>query len=604
MPRVATADGLPAQREPGRRSGTAATSLVSAVAVATVLATAVSAAQGDAAWTMARDLPAWLWMALLAAVVAIGAGAWAARTRPAPTGFGMAMAAVGALLPLWAAWSWVPSPMRAGLLAAAPFAVAGAVMVGPRSALGAGATPARRTAAAVLLLSGTASAVHLLAYNPLADPGCVQTCAEVRPVLDAVVTTRTAVAVTGLLTILAAGLGTFAVLARRAGPRPPDGVAVAVLAALVALAGSPVLRWARWSDPTPSVLLTLVGPFAVAAVGAALCAAWVGTVRVRAAIRRLVAGLSGPQTALADLGGAIRGVHFVMPGEARWVDAAGRDVGEHPASSRFLVLSDPSGPVLRLVLAARAERGEVLAALTPSVRLALRNAHLTVLVQDRVAQVQASQRRVVAAADAERRRIERDLHDGAQQHLVSASFHLRVAMARVAPDQVAGLTAAEGAVRDALAHLRRLAHGIFPTVLTEEGLEGALRELVADSAVPATLDVQLDEDPPMYAAMAAYAAAAAALGTVADPSTRTRAHISASRRGGALAVQVRVQGDREAVMTAELSDAADRVGALGGELILHPPSRQETLAGTGSERASPTTPTMSALVTVVIPCES
>jgi signal transduction histidine kinase len=583
---VTTADVVPAQQEPGRGTGTAAASLATAIAVGTVLASAASAAQGDPGLTVERNIPVWLWVAQLAAVVTIVAGAWAARTHPAPTGIGVAVAAAGALLPLWAAWSWLPSPARAGLLAAAPLTVAGTVLVGLRSPPGAGASTARLTAVAVLLLAGTASAVHLLGYNPLADPACARTCAEVRPVLEAVVTTRTAVAATGLLTIVAAGLGAFAVLSGSAGPRPPDGVAVAVLAALSVLAGSPVIQWARWGDPTPSIFRMVVAPFAVAAVGVALCARWVGTVRVRAAVDRLVAGLSGPEAALGDLGGAIRGVQFAIPEDTRWVDAAGRDVSEHPASTRLLVLSDSSGPVLRLVLAAQAERGEVLAALTPSTRLALRNAQLTVLVQHRVAEVQASQRRVVAAADAERRRIERDLHDGAQQHLVGASFHLRVAMARVHPDQAAGLTAAEAAVRDALAHLRRLAHGIFPAVLTEEGLAGALHELVADCTVPAALDVDLDEDLPVHVAMAAYAAVGAALGVVAGASTQTRAHISAIRQGSTLAVQVRVHGGGEAVMTTELSDAADRVGALGGDLTLHATSGPETL------------------VTVVIPCES
>ncbi len=85
------------------------------------------------------------------------------------------------------------------------------------------------------------------------------------------------------------------------------------------------------------------------------------------------------------------------------------------------------------MLARPADKGEVLAGLTPATRWALRNAQLAAVARARLAEVQASQRRIVAASDAERRRIERDLHDGAQQRLVSVAFHLRVALAGADP---------------------------------------------------------------------------------------------------------------------------------------------------------------------------
>jgi len=107
--------------------------------------------------------------------------------------------------------------------------------------------------------------------------------------------------------------------------------------------------------------------------------------------------------------------------------------------------------------------------------------------------VQASQRRVVAMSDAERRRIERDLHDGAQQRLVSVAFHLRVALRDVNPATAAQLTGTEARIHDALAHLRQLAHGMFPSVLADEGLEAALEELLVASDIPATLDVQIGD---------------------------------------------------------------------------------------------------------------
>lgn len=90
------------------------------------------------------------------------------------------MGAVGSLLPLWAAWSWLPGPVRAGVLAAAPLTVAGTAQV----ALGwppEVSASARRTGRAVVVLAGAASLAHLLGYNPFADPGCARTCNDVRP---------------------------------------------------------------------------------------------------------------------------------------------------------------------------------------------------------------------------------------------------------------------------------------------------------------------------------------------------------------------------------------------------------------------------------------
>jgi signal transduction histidine kinase len=146
-------------------------------------------------------------------------------------------------------------------------------------------------------------------------------------------------------------------------------------------------------------------------------------------------------------------VHFAVPGEARWVDVAGRDATDLPGQDKYVVLSDESGPVLRLLVARGTDQGDLLAALTPATRLALQNAQLSAVAKARLADVQASQRRVVATSDSERRRIERDLHDGAQQRLVSVAFHLKVALAGADPSTSVRLAAAESRVRDALGQL-------------------------------------------------------------------------------------------------------------------------------------------------------
>jgi signal transduction histidine kinase len=507
------------------------------------------------------------------------------RTTHPRASTGLAVAVVASLLPLWAAWPWLPGPVRAGVLAAAPVAVAGLAQVAlgwptqaPAAARGAGR--------AVFGLAGAASLAHLVGYNPFADPGCLRTCRDVQPPLGGLLTTRAVVVIACLLTIVAAAVAIAAVVA--GGPaRVPRSVAGAVVLALAVLAAAAAVRLAAWGDAAPTSLSRFASePLAAAVVGAVVCGVGLRTARTRAAIDRLATQLSDPATALRRFGGAIRGVQFAMPDGGRWVDAAGQDVDDPPAPGGYLVLPDASASELRLLLARRADPGEVLAGLTPATRWALRNAQLAAVVRARLAEVQASQRRIVAASDAERRRIERDLHDGAQQRLVSVAFHLRVALAGADSATAARLTWAEAGVRQALTHLRRLAHGIFPSVLANEGLEAALDELVAAGDVPATLTVRVD-DVTQAPAMAAYATVVAALAAVQRPSAATRAQISVVQDGDTMTVRVEVTGDEGTVVAPDCVDAADRVGALGGHLTLAGPAQDGTMR-----------------VTAVLPCGS
>ena len=562
---------------PGRATGAVAAWLATAIAVTTVLAYSVALARHDVTLGAEDRVPAWLRLTELAAVAVMVLGTWIVRSDHPRASAGLAAAAVGSLLPLWAAWSWLAAPVRAGVLAATPLTVAGTAQV----ALGWSPTsPAttRRAGRAVVVLIGVASLAHLLGYNPFADPGCARTCDDVHPILASVLSAESAVAITCVLTIVAAILAAATVL-RGSPSSVPRGLIAAVGLTLGLLVVALTLRWARWDAATPSVPLLVIEPLAVAVVGAVICSAGIRTVRTRAAVNRL----ARLETALSDR--TIRSVHFAVPGDVRWVDQAGRDVHDAPGPGRYVVLSDKSGPMLRLLLARRADQEQALAGLNPAAWLALRNAQLAAVVKARLADVQASQRRVVAMSDAERRRIERDLHDGAQQRLVSVAFHLRVALRDVSPATAAQLTGTEARIHDALAHLRQLAHGMFPSVLAEEGLEAALEELLVASDIPATLDVQIG-DVGAAAAMAAYATIATALGSVGHPSAATRARISAIQDRETLTVRVEVQAGRRAAGSAVFSEVADRVGALGGRF---------TLSGT---------PENGTAVTAVIPCAS
>jgi signal transduction histidine kinase len=359
----------------------------------------------------------------------------------------------------------------------------------------------------------------------------------------------------------------------------PRMIIGAVMVAVCLQMVSAALRLATWGDSAVAGLLLVLPAVSVALVTMAVCVVVSRTLRARTAVDGLAARLSGPVAALSG----VQGVHFAVPGEARWVDVAGRDATDLPGQDRYVVLSDESGPVLRLLVARGTDQGDLLAALTPATRLALQNAQLSAVAKARLTDVQASQRRVVAASDSERRRIERDLHDGAQQRLVSVTFHLKVALAGADPSTSLRLTAAESRIRDALGQLRRLAHGIFPSVLADEGLAAALDDLVAASDVPTTLDVRTHDDVGMETAVAAYATVAAVLNSVEHPSPNTRAVILVDRDGDTLTVSAAIQAPGGTVL-ADVVNVADRVGALGGRLTM-----AEAVTGT-------------TVVTAVIPC--
>ena len=556
------------------------TSLATGVAVLTVLMSALADRVGDDPLAFAeRRLPTGLTTVGLAAVGVIVAGLWATRADHPGASIGLAVATAGSLLPLWAAWAWLPDVVRAGVLAATPFVVVGVAQV----ALGWSVPSSRNASAAIVVFALVVGGalVHLLGYNPFADPGCARTCADVTPLMDGLLSTRSVVVVSCSLTMVAAILAAV-IVSRDSDPRTPRLIVGAVLMALSAQVVSPILRLATWGDIAAAGLLLVLQPVAVAIVALAICVVAARTLRTRSAVDRLAARLSGPVAAL----GGVHGVHFAIPGEARWVDVAGREATEVPGHDRYVVLADESGPVLRLLVAPATDEGDVLAAVTPATRLALQNAQLSAVAKARLMDVQASQRRVVATSDAERRRIERDLHDGAQQRLVSVAFHLKVALAGVDPSTAGQLATAENRVRDALAHLRRLAHGIFPNVLAEEGLAVALDELVAASDVPTTLDVRSRIDVGPEPAMAAYATAAAVLGSVEHPAPDSRALISIDQEGDMLTVRAEVEAGGGAVVAADFVEIADRVGALGGQL-----TRSETATG-------------ATVVTAVIPCGS
>jgi signal transduction histidine kinase len=183
--------------------------------------------------------------------------------------------------------------------------------------------------------------------------------------------------------------------------------------------------------------------------------------------------------------------------------------------------------------------------------------------------------RLVAAADRERRRIERDLHDGAQQRLVSLSLRLRLLSMQLTPGSEAEnlLADARQELADSLQELRDLARGVHPAILSDRGLAAALESLASRAPVPVELDVELMQRPPEAVEVAAYYLVSEALTNVAKYAHATTARVSVQRRGDRLVVAVIDDGDGSADPAAGsgLRGLSDRVEALGGRLEVMSP---------------------------------
>jgi signal transduction histidine kinase len=213
---------------------------------------------------------------------------------------------------------------------------------------------------------------------------------------------------------------------------------------------------------------------------------------------------------------------------------------------------------------------------TAAAALALTNERLEAELRARLDELAASRTRIVEAADAERRRIERNLHDGAQQRLVSIAMALGLAEARLADDATdAGplVREARESLLAALEELRELGRGIHPPVLSERGLAEALGELSYRSRVPVALDVDLPRRLPEAVEAAAYYVAAEALANVARHAGAKRVELTAVRRSGRLVLEVRDDGRGGADTDggSGLRGLADRVEALNGTLRVESP---------------------------------
>jgi signal transduction histidine kinase len=307
----------------------------------------------------------------------------------------------------------------------------------------------------------------------------------------------------------------------------------------------------------------------------------------RAAVADLLAALARPlppgklREALArTLGDPSLELGFWFPESDAYIDENGHRLEWPDTSSRRAVtkLEAEGRPLAALIHdPALLEDRQLVDAAGTAARLALENERLQAEVKAQLEEVRASRARIVTAADAERRRVERDLHDGAQQRLVTLSLALRMAQEQAAGDRNGALAAtlAEAAeeVRVALSELRELGRGLHPSILTEAGLGPALESLAERSPIPTTISAVPAGRLPAPIEATAYFVVSEALANVAKYSGAASATVRAENREGRLVVEVRDDGVGGADPGAGsgLRGLGDRVAALDGNLRIESP---------------------------------
>ena len=218
------------------------------------------------------------------------------------------------------------------------------------------------------------------------------------------------------------------------------------------------------------------------------------------------------------------------------------------------------------------ENPQLLDAVSAAAGLALENERLQADLRAQLEELRESRARIVAAGDNARRRLERNLHDGAQQRLVALAVGLRIAESTYRTDPAAGaslLTSAHEELELALSELREIARGLHPAILNQ-GLEAALGTVAARSPVPVDLDVELDERPPEPVEATAYYLVSEALTNTARYAGATRATVRVTQDGDRLHVGIADDGigGAELETGSGLQGLRDRVEGIGGRLEL------------------------------------
>jgi signal transduction histidine kinase len=489
--------------------------------------------------------------------------------------------------PTWVGWDKGPPLVRSLGMLAAGFAfplLLHLVVAYPSGRLR--VAVARALVSAVYLEAALAAIGQALFRDPFFDPDCWANCTDNLFLLRSLprlargieTTDRwfTAAAAAALVTLCAWRLLRDSGPARRAllpVALPAILLAGVVMAHTIALQGMPQ------EDPSDPAFraIFVTGCVAVLLLAAGLVWAAVRTRVQRRAVARIATSLGQApppgslQAALAKaVGDPDLEIAYWLPDSQRHVDANGRPVAEPvagPGRTSTALVRDGRRIAVVSHTAALPDLERELGA---AVRLALENERLQAEVLAQLDQLRASRVRIVETGDAERRRLERDLHDGAQQRLLALSYDLRLARTNAEADgdieTGSLLTEATDQAQAALSELRELAHGIYPAILAEAGLTAALTTLADTAPLPVEI---LATDEGRYPAAVETAAYLLVVEALDDAAGRGASHaaVSVVHDGGRLLVTVEDDGTGR---TTGMVQLADRVGALDGRLTVEP----------------------------------
>jgi signal transduction histidine kinase len=298
-------------------------------------------------------------------------------------------------------------------------------------------------------------------------------------------------------------------------------------------------------------------------------------------------GTGGLRELLADaLGDRSLRIAYWLDAKGRWIDPDGHEVElpSHDHPRRAWTSVELEGRRVGAVVYDRSlcEEPELVASVAAAAALAVQHEQLTAELRARVEELRASRQRLVEAGIAERRRLERNLHDGAQQRLVALSLTLRLAQNKMRKDPDAAERLMAGAHEElqlALEELRELARGIHPAVLSDRGLQGALEALAGRLPIPIELSEAPDDRLPAPIEAAAYFVVAEALTNVVKYADASHASVTVVRSNGHAIVEVRDDGigGADPGRGSGLRGLADRVAALDGRLELESPPGEGTL---------------------------
>jgi signal transduction histidine kinase len=386
-----------------------------------------------------------------------------------------------------------------------------------------------------------------------------------------------------------------------------------LLTTLVALSFTLVRRWVRASAPLRRALYpTLIGATATSVLAVLYfldkldvhseALEWLSLVLISAISLAFLAGLLQARFARSAIGdllvdlrepaepGALRDalaralrdptlqLAFWVPEYEAYVGSDGEPV-ELPAegSGRIATFVERGGDRVAALVhdASLRDEPQLVGAVTSAAGIALENERLQADLRARLTDLRASRSRIVEAGDAARRKLERDLHDGAQQRLVSLSILLRLVAGKLPPDapETKLLSTAREELTASLAELRGIAQGIHPAVLSDHGLPVALESLAARAPVRVELHVALDARLPEPIEVAAYYLVAEGLTNVAKYADAQSANVEVARENGTLVVEISDDGKGGADPDAGsgLRGLADRLEALDGRLRVWSP---------------------------------